>query len=394
MNFTKINRMYILSFLFTLHIALSAYVNSTFLSDIISEKFVGILYTISSLATLILLSKSSNILKYFGNKRLTLWLLLANMISLVGMIASRNPYIIGTSFIIFVSTNTQILFCIDIFIEHFGDKNTVGKNRGLYLTIINLAWMLTPLVTAFLITKEGGYKTIYIIAFIMTIIMTLGLIFSVKKFEDKSYEKTPFLETYRFLKTNHHMLAITVIDFILQFFYAWMVVYTPIYLYQHIGLSWSAIGIIFTIMLSPFVIFGLPVGILVDKYHVKKRTLLYIGFIIISTSTFLISAITTKSIIIWSIILFMTRVGATIIETTSEIYFFTHVKEEEAYLLSVFRDMTPVAYIVAPLISTLIFIYLPFKFLFIILSIILLSGLYYIPKLMHNHDYGIPNQNK
>ena len=90
----------------------------------------------------------------------------------------------------------------------------------------------------------------------------------------------------------------------------------------------------------------------------------------------------------------MTRVGATIIETTSEIYFFTHVKEEEAYLLSVFRDMTPVAYIVAPLISTLIFIYLPFKFLFIILSIILLSGLYYIPKLMHNHDYGIPNQNK
>lgn len=394
MKFTKINRMYILSFLFTIHIALSAYVNSTFLSGIISEKFVGILYTLSSLATLILLSKSSNILKYFGNKRLTLWLLLANMLSLVGMITSRNPYIIGTSFVVFISTNTQILFCIDIFIEHFGDKNTVGKNRGLYLTIINLAWMLTPLLTAFLITKEGGYKTIYILAFIMTVIMTLGLIFSVRKFDDKSYEKTPFLETYRFLKTNHHMLAITVINFILQFFYAWMVVYTPIYLYQHIGLSWSQIGIIFTIMLSPFVIFGLPVGILVDKYHVRKRTLLYIGFIIITVSTFLISIITTKSIIIWSIILFITRVGATIIETTSEIYFFTHVKEEEAYLLSVFRDMTPVAYIIAPLISTLIFIYLPFKFLFIILSIILLSGLYYIPKLMHNHDYGIPNQNK
>ncbi|HEY5589164.1 MAG TPA: MFS transporter [Candidatus Paceibacterota bacterium] len=394
MKFTKINRMYILSFLFTIHIALSAYVNSTFLSGIISEKFVGILYTLSSLATLILLSKSSNILKYFGNKRLTLWLLLANMLSLVGMIISKNPYIIGTSFVVFISTNTQILFCIDIFIEHFGDKNTVGKNRGLYLTIINLAWMLTPLLTAFLITKEGGYKTIYILAFIMTVIMTLGLIFSVRKFEDKSYEKTPFLETYRFLKTNHHMLAITVINFILQFFYAWMVVYTPIYLYQHIGLSWSQIGIIFTIMLSPFVIFGLPVGILVDKYHVRKRTLLYIGFIIITVSTFLISIITTKSIIIWSIILFITRVGATIIETTSEIYFFAHVKEEEAYLLSVFRDMTPVAYIIAPLISTLIFIYLPFKFLFIILSIILLSGLYYIPKLMHNHDYGIPNQNQ
>lgn len=394
MNLTKINRMYVLSFLFTLHIAISAYVNSTFLSGIVSEKWVGMLYTLASLATLLLLSKSANVLKYFGNKRLTLWLLLANMISLFGMITSKNPYIISTAFIVFVSTNTQILFCVDIFIEHFGDKTTVGKNRGLYLTIINLAWMTSPLITAFLITKEGGYQTIYTLAFIMTAIMTLGLIFSVKKFDDKSYEKTPFLETYRFLKTNPHMLAITTINFILQFFYAWMVVYMPIYLYQHIGLDWGQIGIIFTIMLSSFVIFGLPIGILVDKYHVKKRTLLYIGFIIISASTFLISTTTIKSVLIWGAILFMTRVGAAIIETTSEIYFFTHVKEEETYLLSVFRDMSPVAYIIAPLLGTVLLLYLPFKSLFIILSIFLLSGLYYIPKLMHNHDYGIPNQNK
>ena len=393
MKLTKIKRMYVLSFLFTLHIALSAYVNSTFLSGIVSEKYVGILYTLSSLVTLFLLSKSANILKYFGNKRLTLILLLTNMLSLVGMITSINPVIVGMSFVIFVSTNTQILFCIDIFIEHFGNKKTIGKNRGLYLTIINLAWMASPMIASFLITKEGGYKTIYILAFIASVIMTIGLLFSVKTFRDKTYKKTPFFETYRYLKTNHHMLAITIINFILQFFYAWMVVYTPIYLYQHVGLNWTQIGIIFTIMLAPFVILGLPVGVLVDKYHIKKRTLLYVGFIIIILSTFLISEINTKNILIWAIVLFMTRVGASIIETTSEIYLFTHIKEEETYLLSVFRDMNPVAYIVAPLISTLIFIFLPFKALFIILSIILLSGLYYIPHLKHNHESTIPNSN-
>lgn len=377
-----------------LHIALSAYVNSTFLSDIVSEKYVGILYTLASLTTLLLLSKSSNILKYFGNKRLTLWLLLANMLSLFGMITSRNPYIVASSFIVFISTNTQILFCIDIFIEHFGSKKTIGKTRGIYLTVINLSWMISPLLTSFLITSGGGYKAIYIIAFITTIIMTLGLLFSVKTFKDKTYKKTPFLETYKYLKTNTHMLSITIINFILQFFYAWMVVYTPIYLFKHIGLGWGEIGIIFTIMLVPFVIFGIPIGILIDKYHVKKRTLLYVGFIIMSVSTFLISKITTESIVLWSVVLFMTRTGAAIIETTSEIYFFTHVREEEAYLLSVFRDMVPVAYIIAPLLGTAILLYLPFKSLFVVLSILLLAGLYYIPKLMHNHEYGIPNQNK
>lgn len=386
--------MYILSFLFTLHIALSAYINSTFLIRIISEKYVGILFAIASLVTLVFLSKSVNILKHFGNRKFILYSLLVNMLSLVGMITSKNPYIIGSSFVLLSATNTLIVFSIDIFIEHFGDPKTVGKTRGLYLTIINLAWMLTPLATALLITQEGGYVSIYILSFIATVVMTIGLLFSVKTFEDKTYKKTPFLETYRYLKTNRHMLAITMINFILQFFFALMVVYMPIYLYQHIGLGWDQIGVIFTIMLAPFTIFGLPVGILVDKYHVKKRTLLFIGIIIMSISTFFISYITTKSVALWSLVLFITRMGASITETTSEIYFFTHIGEEDTYLLSIFRDMTPVAYLIAPIVSTVIFIFLPLKFLFAILGIIILSGLYYIPKLKHNHFHGIPNQNK
>ena len=258
----------------------------------------------------------------------------------------------------------MVIFSIDIFIEHFGDPKTIGKTRGLYLTITNIAWMLCPLATAFLMVQEGGYIAIYLISFIATIIMAIGLVFSVKTFNDKKYRKTPFLETYRYLKTNHHMMAITMINFILQFFFALMVVYTPIYLYNHVGLNWDEIGVIFTIMLAPFVIFGLPIGVLIDKYHIKKRTLLYIGIIIMSISTFIISFMTTKSIALWSLVLFMTRMGASITETTSEIYFFTHTGEEDTYLLSIFRDMTPIAYIVAPLIGTMIFFFLPLKFIF------------------------------
>ena len=385
--------MYVLSFLFSIHIALSAYVNSTFLLKIISEKYVGILYTISSVITLLLLTKSVNLLKHFGNRRFILYTLVINMLSLVGMIVSKNAYVIAASFIALIATNTLVYLSIDIFIEHFGNPETVGKTRGTYLMIVNLAWMLCPLVTSFLITKEGGYISIYILSFIATIVMTIGLVFSVRKFEDKTYTKTPFLQAYKYLKENRHMLAITMINFILQFFFALMVVYTPIYLYEHIGFGWEQIGIIFTIMLAPFVIFGLPIGVLIDKYHVKKRTLLFFGIIIISISTFSISYVTSMSVALWAFILFMTRTGAAIVEAAGEIYFFTHVREEDAYLLSIYRDMNPVAYIVAPLVGTLIFMFLPFKFLFIILAIIVLAGLYYIPHLRHNHN-GIPNTNQ
>ena len=390
----KINRMYLLSFLFTLHIALSAYVNSSFLIRVLPVTYVGILYTISSFLTLLFLSRSVDVLKHLGNRKFILWALLINMMSLVGMITSKNPYIIGSSFILLNSTNTLVIFSVDIFIEHFGNPLTIGKTRGLYLMIVNLAYMLSPLITAFLITREGGYISIYVLAFIATIIMTIGLLFSVKTFKDSTYKKTPFLETYKYLKTNHHMMAITMINFILQFFYALMVVYTPIYLLSQVGFGWDQIGVIFTVMLAPFVIFGLPVGILVDKYHFNKRTLLYAGILIMSISTFLISFITIKSMVLWALILFITRMGASITETTSEIYFFTHTGEEDTYLLSIFRDMTPVAYIIAPLFSTIIFLFLPLKSIFVILSIIILSGLYYIPRLKHNHNHELPNQNK
>lgn len=378
--------MYIVSFFFTLHVALAAYANSTFLSGVMPAKYVGILYTLSAIMALVLLTRSAHILEYFGNKKLILALLLINMLSLVGLITVRLPYVIAIAFISFLTTNTLISLCLDIFIEHFGDKATIGKTRGIYLTITNLAWVLSPLASSFLITYEGGYRTIYLVAFMATIIMTFGLLLSVRTFTDAVYKKTPIIEAFKYLRTNRHMFAVSFINFVLQFFYAWMVVYTPIYLIEQIGFGWDSIGIIFTVMLLPFVLFGLPTGILIDKYHIKKRKLLIVGFIIMILSTFVISFITSKSIALWALVLFMTRVGASLVETTAEIYFFTHIKEEEAFMLGIFRDMTPVAYIIAPIIATIFLSYMPFQYLFIVLGIILISGIYYTTHLKHNHD--------
>ncbi len=391
----KIYRVYILAFIFTLHIALSAYANSSFLALNVGTRYVGILYTIASILTLLLLSNTSTILKYFGNRKLVLIFILVNMASLATLISTNNPLFIAIAFICFVTTNTLVLFCIDIFIEHFGTPKTVGKTRGIYLTVINLGWIVSPILSGFLITHEGGYRAIYTVAFIMTILMSIGLLLYVKKFKDKVYTKTPFLKVYKFLKENKHILAVNLINFILQFFFALMVVYTPIYLHEHIGLGWDKLGVIFTFMLLPFVLFSIPIGKLIDRYHVHKRMLLNIGFVIMGVSTILISQLDTKSVVFWAIILFMTRVGAAIVETTSEIYFFTHVREEDAYLLSIFRDMTPVAYIVAPLIGSLFILFFPFQYLFIGLGMFTFIGLYYVIKLKHNHhEIGIPDQNK
>ncbi len=378
---TKLKKLYIFSFIFSLHIALSAYINSTFLAQFVNENYVGLIYSVSSLLILIMLLRSSRILRNFGNKKMIIVFLIINMASLLAMVLSSNSIIITSAFILFNGTNTLSLFCIDIFIEHYGDPKTIGKTRGTYLTIENIAWMLAPLIAVFLITQEGGYKTIYIIAFMMVAIMTAGLIISVRTFRDKTYEMTPLIETFKYLKTKRNMFAIVIISFLMQFFFAWMVVYTPIHLHEHIGLDWGEIGIIFTVMLAPFVFLGLPIGYIIDQKKIRKRSLLYIGFAITIISTVVISFISTPNVVLWAIVLFITRIGASIIQTTSDIYFFTHTGEEDANLLGIFRNMNPVAYIISPILATLFFLVFPFKYLFLALGLILSSGFYFIPKL-------------
>ena len=153
--------------------------------------------------------------------------------------------------------------------------------------------------------------------------------------------------------------------------------------------SWGQIGIIFTIMLSPFVLLGLPIGTLIDKYHFNKKTLLYWGFIILCISTAGLSFIISNNIIVWAIVLFATRIGASIIETTSEIFFFETISEKDTNLLSIFRDMFPIAYIIAPLVASIVFFFAPLnQSLFIILGIIMITGFYYIHKIRNGK---VPN---
>lgn len=392
MKLKRIYKIYILSFLFSLHVAIAAYINSTFLTSIISEKYVGLIFTVSSIFSLLFLSQSSSVLKSFGNRRLTILFILMNILGISGMVFSHNPYLIGASFVIFNITNILFFFCIDIFVEHFGDKKILGKTHGVYLTIYNVGWMISPFITGYLTASGNGYNLVYTMSLFVAIATMIGFIIWVPSFKDATYNKVPFMKAYKFLKEKHHLSAINIINFILQFFFVWMVIYVPIYLIEHMGFKWQDLSIMFTMMLLPFVIMPLSLGFIIDKYKIHKRMLLVVGTIIMSASTAIIAFMDTHSVVLWALVLCLTRLGAATIETVSEIYFFTHVREEDAHLLSLFRDMSPLSYLVAPLLGTAVLTLLPFKYLFIILGIIVLSIFYYIPRLKHSsHELHLSN---
>ncbi|MEI6581237.1 MAG: MFS transporter, partial [bacterium] len=173
---------------------------------------------------------------------------------------------------------------------------------------------------------------------------------------------------------NRHLSNIYTINFILKLFFSWMIIYTPIYLYEYMRISWDKIGLIFTIMLIPFVVLDFPLGKLSDKLG-EKKMLIY-GFSIMAIFTLLIPFIPNSTIWVWALILFGTRVGAATIEIMSESYFFKTISEKRADEISFFRNTTPLSYIIGPLLAIPVLLFVPsFKYLFFILGIIILLGL-------------------
>jgi MFS family permease len=143
---------------------------------------------------------------------------------------------------------------------------------------------------------------------------------------------------------------VTLARFVLEFFYTFMVIYTPIYLNRYVGFGWPELGVMFAIMLLPFVIIEWPAGEAADRWYGEKE-MMGLGFII-AAGTLLLMPFLGKVFLLWTIALFISRIGASLIEVSTESYFFKNVEARDAGLISIFRLTRPVSVIIASIIGT------------------------------------------
>lgn len=365
-----------IGFVFTLHSALPVYINSTFLSQFTTEAIVGAIYFISSFISIAGLALINPLLRKFGNYQVSTWLLVMQIACLAGLIVSQNIYFIVPFFLIHIALNHLVGFTIDIFLESNSDNTHTGGIRGLFLTAVNIAWILSPLLASSLIGTDDYWK-LYAAGIGLALPLFYLLRKNFKKFKDPQYPATSFFSTLRRVWHNENYYYILATNIVLNTFYSWMVIYTPIYLHQHIGFDWDIIGIIFTIMLLPFALFQYPLGKLADNKYGEKE-ILAIGFIIMGVSTIALSFIEGANVWFWAALLFLTRVGASVAEIMIETYFFKQIHTKDSNILSMFRITRPIAYFISPVITVAGLIFFDLKYIFALLGCVVLAGLYYI----------------
>ncbi len=370
----NINVIYLAGFLFSFPIALAAYINSSFLASFTGEKIVGIGYTLGSIVSIICLSLAPKLWRKLGGYTFLSLVALLDIATFATLAYTTHAEVAIPAFVIGIALNTLIIFSLDEFIELSADNAITGRVRGKYLTIASFAWILAQLSIG-TIFQNLNFQMLYLVCGVVLTTFLLLVIIYFRNIQTFEYKKPNVWHLLGEFTTHKNLVRACKINFLLQFFFAWMVIYTPIYLGAHLGFTWAEIGKIFTVMLLPFILIPLPLGKYSDK--VGERTMLMLGFLVTSIATILIFFIKVHSILVWMVILFLTRVGASTVETMSDVYFFKHIDPKNEEYVSIYRSVSPVAYITAPIVALFVLIYVPaFEYLYLILGLIMLSGIY------------------
>ncbi len=356
----------------SLHYFLIYYINSSFLSTLFSETQLSALYIIGSIINSISLINATKILNRIGWYSYLLISVTLECISTIILTQTQNPLWVGLWFIVHMSSISLILFNLDVLVEGASkDESLTGSIRASYLTVTNALLVIAPSLMAYILLGRT-YVAVYTVS-ALCILPVYILIYKLRKIKTKPLPHIHLRETIAVYTQNISLSNIFICQFLLQFFYACMGIYMPLYLNTVIGFSFSEIGIIFTIMLLPFILFELPVGRMEDTGY-TEREFLIIGLIIMGISTLCISFITAHNLFFWAIILFITRTGASFVEISSDSYFFKRVDGSQAGVIGLYRMALPIAFIIAPIVISVYLQFIPFQYIFILLGTILIVG--------------------
>lgn len=376
---SKIWLVYLAGLLLAIHFASVTYINSSLLKRFVGDGAVSALYALGSLLSILFLFLMPRILRKRGSVFAFLFFIALEIFAVFGMGSSSTAAVIIILFLLHIAGDSVLYLCLDVNMEEeTKSEGTTGGKRGALLEFENIAWTLSPLALIFLVNKSS-FSGVYLLSGAILIPLFIIVMLFFKNTRRSDQAQASIIASLNSLRHKSDEARVMAAQFLLNFFYSWMIIYMPLVLNEQMGFSWPQIGMIFSIMLLPYLLFELPIGILADRKY-GETEIMTIGFIVMAFSTAFIPFIHSASFWLWAATLFVTRIGATLVEMSSESYFFKHVKEENTGIMSLFRTVRPLSYTLAPLIAFPIVFFTSYSASFYFLALFTSLGLFFIPR--------------
>ena len=374
-----IKTLYVALLALSLHWSLVSFINSSFLGQFLSSTHISYLFLIGSFLSVIPMFLMSRFLRRVGNYKLTLVITLIEIGALLGMAYAEDAYAAAFFFLVHFIVVPLILFDLDVFIETIigSQEKRTGSTRGLYLVFLSLAGAFAPLLSGFLIDDAVApdFTAAYVASAVALLPFAAIIILYFKNFKDPVYPDQHAARMIGTFLKNGTMRNIFTIQLLLQIFFTWMTIYTPLYLANNAGFTWSQIGLILFVGLLAYVVFEYPIGIIADRY-IGEKEMMAVGFLILAVSTSWLAFLPSGQIGVWMVAMFCTRVGASFVEATSESFFFKHTQGEDTDKMSLFRMTRPASSIIVPALGGMLFVAVEPSFTFILIAALMVPGIF------------------
>lgn len=369
--------LYLLGLILAFSTAIPTYIQSNFIGQFVNLSGVSLFFAASNLLTFFIIVFFPNLIKKLSNYFLTKIVLVIYGASLLALSIADNTLAVFISFIFLSISSNLIWINMDVFVESFSSDAKTGRIRTTYFTFINLGWILAPLLSSYLI-KGGDYSWPFLAAALVLIPFFFIFFYHAHGLQDKvKYHKINIRRTLLGIWHNHNLRGVFSLSLLLNLFFNTAVVFIPIYLHLNLGIGWDKLGLIFAFMLLPFIIFEIPAGIIADKRLCEKE-IFQIGFSILIISLVAFFWVKSGSVIIWALLLFFSRVGASLIEAMRESYFFRIVDVEDVEYINFFRTTAPLGYLLGSGLGLIVFKFYNLENLFLIMAIVMLSSYYFL----------------
>jgi predicted MFS family arabinose efflux permease len=370
--------LYIAGFVLSLTSNFSAYINSSFIENVVRVEYVGLFFVAANIATFIAMLFFPKMIRKIGNLLSSKLMILINIISIMVLMMSPSPFWLFVFFISMWFSANLLWINMDIFVESFTANANTGKTRAIFFTFMNFGWIVAPTLATRLVIGESYYNLVYLGSAILLLIFYFIIVFNEKRVSKHvEFDKLKIKETIIDFWKDLNLRGIYITSFFLNLFYSMVVVYMPIYLHNTIGFSWATLGIIFSIMLIPFVLVEIPAGIIADKY-IGEKEMMFTGFAILTACLALFFVVQSSSPFVWGALLFFSRVGAALVEAMRESRFFKIVDAEHVSHINFLRTSYPLGYLVGSGLGSLLLSFYDVRFLFLFLAIVFLYSFYFV----------------
>ncbi|MFH1451896.1 MAG: MFS transporter [archaeon] len=282
---------------------------------------------------------------------------------------TKNFYIFLAVAVIATIFHNLRITSFGIIVKNKSSKKKLSRNEGVMYTLLNLAWFIGPLIAGLL----SRYYSINIIFGLAGFIVLIALIhFSFLKIHEvetrKIIDKNVIKLFKDFFKDKKRVIAYFLGGGV-NYWWSLIYIFIPIYIIEN-GLKVSYVGYFLFAITIPLIAFTYFFSNLAGKIGFKK--IFKIGFFIVFSAALICFFVSNIYLIL--LILILASTGISMLESTTEAYFFDTLKgKEDLRFYGPYNTTIDLNHFISRVLGGLVLLFFPFKFIFLLFSISMLG---------------------